>query len=85
MGITLDVAANVGGGQVHVVGSHNGRAVLQVLNLNTQSVGAVQFFDSLAGAANMSGKIRSVGKTDSGQILYVGDSAGSFDKSQPTS
>jgi len=76
-------------GMIHVVGSHNGRAAREIVNISTRSSMGIEYFDSLASAAggtgNTAGRIREVRQLNNGSVLYVGNSAGSSDTSQPTS
>ena len=89
--ITLDTpdAATAIDGTLHVVGSHNGQAARQLVDLTTGIVGAVEFFDSLSSAngptGDPTGFIRDVIQTANGEVLYVGQSAGQIGNSQPTS
>ncbi len=77
------------GGMLHIVGSHNGRAAREVINLSTRTSMGVEYFDSLAsaggGIGSNVGRIFEVRRLDSGQMMYVGDSAGSVSVLQPTS
>lgn len=84
---TPDAATNING-VVHVVGQHDGKAARQLIDLATGTVGQVEFFDSLLSAqgngGDRSGGIASVQLLENGQVIYVGQSAGSFDVRQPT-
>ncbi len=77
------------GGMLHVVGSHNGRAAREVINLSSRTSMGIEYFDSLASAGGGSGsnigRIFEVRRLDNGSMIYVGDSAGSFSVRQPTS
>ena len=84
---TPDAATNING-VVHVVGQHDGKAARQLIDLATGTVGQVEFFDSLLSAqgngGNTAGIVRAVHTSANGEVLYVGESFGTTQTSEPT-